>query len=165
MDPRSDPLQNPLFTLKGYPAGDLPGQPCPLAGLLLRLQSLPVLGLHAGGPAVHPPLPAAVAAHSPADSPQWLSRCPLAGGRPSFPEDGRRPLKYQSECWENFLQEKPFLPQGFSLLSSGFIFPFPFLSLKQKQNPLFVNFAVLQAVHLAVCISFKLRSRKKGEIA
>lgn len=89
MDPRSNPLQDPVFTVKGYPAGDLPGQSRSLEGLLLCLQSLPVLGLLPGGPALHPPLPAAAAAHSQADAAWRFDHHPLAGGRPAIPEDGR----------------------------------------------------------------------------
>lgn len=102
MDARSNPLQDPFFTIKGHPAGDLPGQSRSLAGLLLRLQSLPVLRLLPGGRALHPPVPAAAAAHSPADAPQRLDRCPLAGGRPPVPEDCWRPVKVVREPWKTF---------------------------------------------------------------
>ena len=70
-----------------HPAGDVPGQPRALARLLLCVQPLPVLRLLPGGPARHPPLPAAAAAHPSAGPAQRLSRRRLAGGGPSVPED------------------------------------------------------------------------------
>ena len=49
------------------------------------------------------------------------------------------------------LKEKPFLPQGFfPLFLFGFIFPFPFGSLKQKPIPLSVNSAALEESRLAL---------------
>ena len=125
-----------LFPGQRHPAGGLPGQPCALAGLLLCVQPLPVLRLLPGGPARHPPLPAAAAAHPPAGPTQRLSRRRLAGGRPSVPEDSWY-LMNRTPSPRKTLQEKPFLPQGFSSsFSVSFVFPFPFCSLKQNQTPL-----------------------------
>lgn len=150
MDARSNPLQDPFFTLKRYPAGDLPGQSRPLAGLLLCLQSLPVLRLLPGSRALHPPVPAAAPAHSQADAPQCFDCHRLAGGRPPVPEDCWYLMNGDLRVQEDFLKEKPFLPQGFSSLFSFSFFPFPFCSLKQRQNPLFVSSAVPEVTHLAV---------------
>lgn len=124
MDPRSNPLQDPLFTLKRYPAGGIPGQSRSLAGLLLCLQSLPVLRLLPGGPALHPPLPAAAQAHSQADAAQWGSRHPLAGGGPSGPEDGGNLVnRNRSECPGRPSKGKAIFASGFFLFIFVLFFP------------------------------------------
>lgn len=152
MDARSNPLQDPFFTLKRYPAGDLPGQSHSLAGLLLCLQSLPVLRLLPGGRALHPPVPAAAPAHSQAHTAQRFDCHPLAGGRPSVPEDCRYLVNGNSRARRDFLKEKPFFASGFLLfILIWFCFSFPnFCSLKQKQNPLFVSSPVPEVLRLAV---------------
>lgn len=145
-----------------HPAGDLPGQPCALAGLLLCVQPLPVLRLLPGGPARYPPLPAAAAAHPPAGPAQRLSCRSLAGGRPSVPEDSWY-LMNRTPSPQKTLQEKPFLPQGFSSsFSLSFAFPFPFCSLKQNQTPLLVNSTLLEVLRPAVlCTALNGGVRKR----
>lgn len=143
-----------------YPAGDLPGESRALAGLLLCLQSLPVLGLLPGGRAVHPALPAAAPAHSQADAAQHFRRRALAGGGPSGPEDGREPVSAG-----RLSEGKAILPQGFSsLFSFGGVFSFPFCSLKQKENPWFVSSAVPEVLRVAVCLQLSVEEQGDGRI-
>lgn len=113
-----------------YPAGDLPGQSRALAGLLFRLQSLPVLGLLPGGRAVHPALPAAAPAHSQADAAWHFRRRALAGGGPSGPEDGREPVSPGRLSEGKAIFASGFLL--FILIWCCFFFPFLFLETKRK---------------------------------
>lgn len=132
MDPGGHPVQDPVFAVKRHPAGGLPGQSCPLARRLLCLQPLPVLWLLPGGPALHPALPAAAAAYPSAPTAQWICSCALDGGRPSTPEARWHPMNW-SWFQEDFIKEKPFLPQGFSsVFIYDFVFPFLFCSLETK---------------------------------
>ena len=86
----------------------------------------------------------------------------LAGGRPSVPEDSWY-LMNRTPSPQKTLQEKPFLPQGFSSsFSLSFAFPFPFCSLKQNQTPLLVNSTLLEVLRPAVlCTALNGGVRKR----
>nr|XP_025729611.1 ectonucleoside triphosphate diphosphohydrolase 4 isoform X1 [Callorhinus ursinus] len=122
-----------------------------LGAILYRTRFLP-LRLLPGGRALHPPVPAAAPAHSQAHTAQRFDCHPLAGGRPSVPEDCRYLVNGNSRAQRDFLKEKPFFASGFLLfILIWFCFSFPnFCSLKQKQNPLFVSSAVPEVLRLAV---------------
>nr|XP_035930979.1 ectonucleoside triphosphate diphosphohydrolase 4 isoform X6 [Halichoerus grypus] len=122
-----------------------------LGAILYRTRFLP-LRLLPGGRALHPAVPAAAPAHSQTGTAQRFDRHPLAGGRPSVPEDCRYLVSGSSRAPRDFLKEKPFFASGFLLfILIWFCFSFPnFCSLKQKQNPLFVSSAVPEVLRLAV---------------
>lgn len=93
---------------QGHPAGDLPGQPLPLAQLLLRAQPLPVLRLLLGGAALHPALPAAAEADPPADAAQRPLPRPLDRGGPPATEGPGSLVKRRGARW----RRSHCLPQG-----------------------------------------------------
>lgn len=135
MDPWSNPLQDPLFTLKRYPAGGLPGQSRPLAGLLLRVQPLPVLRLLPRGPARHPPLPAAAPAHPPARAPRRRGRGALAGGGTSGPEERGRLVRSRRWSARKTFQRKSHFclrVSSLRLRSVSFFLSFLFLGTKTE---------------------------------
>lgn len=83
--------------------------------------------------------------------PRAVARPPPSGWRTAF-RPRRSPAPYEPEFEpQKDSNGKAIFASGFLLfILICFVFPFPFRSLKQNQNPLFLNSAVLEALHLAV---------------